>query len=180
MAVPQPRESSRIDTKLGPQGQVRAHEDLEASAEIDSEAVRRPGGGHSAESVLHVYMQQARAQQQVRLRTSAAEVQEAAAHHVGAVRLEGREGRTEIAPRPKPVDLRLNREALRDQAVAEAAPSVETGAERTLVVIRLANADGAEHFPLQEIFAECGRHAGQQSTARANFPARRRRMSYLG
>ena len=118
-------------------------------------------------------------QQQVRLRPSAIEVQEAATHHVGAIRLEGREGRTEIAPRPKPVNLRLNREAM-GQAVAEAASSVEAGAERTLVVIGLADADGAEHFAPQEILAECGRRAGQAEYGKGKFSCKKTPHELLG
>ena len=117
-------------------------------------------------------MQQAPTQQEICLCASAAEVQQAAAHHMRAISLEGREGRTEIAPRPKRVNLRLNREAL-GQAVAEAASSVETGAERTLVVIRLADADGAEHFPPQEIFAECGCRTGQAEYGKGKFSGKK-------
>src|SRR5262245_10809901 len=98
---------------------------------------------------------------------------------MGAIRLERREGRTEIAPRAKPVNLRLNGEAL-GQAVAEASSSVEARAERTLVVIRLADADGAKHFPPPEVFTECGCHAGQGDCGKDKFSHKKTLHELLG
>src|ERR1035437_4963611 len=113
-----------------------AHKNLDAGAEAGREASRRKTGLRTGETRGVADVHQAGAKNEVRLRASPVQIQQAVPHSMDAAGLEWRIEGTELPRGSKRVHLRFQTEPAR-QAVPESAATVEPAAERSFVVISL-------------------------------------------